>query len=200
MPAASRQTRPNWSERWLMSACCRQFSSIRLLQKKTRRKCGAPENIILQAAQRTVGPLRSVNTTGPPALMTLGFCAVMISVPRLSSRAEMPMTAIKSAVASPTTTILTWVVRSAVYIDQFMTSSGALHLFSPGPEKKFNRTNVSTNFLFPRTLHGSVNRREVGKFFLILPSLIAPFAPLWGVWPQRSAYGVARPQLRLAGR
>ena len=44
--------------------------------------------------------------SGPPALMTLGFCAVMISVPRLSSRAEMPITAIISAAASPTTTIL----------------------------------------------------------------------------------------------
>src|SRR5216684_419496 len=63
-------------------------------------------------AYRTVGPLRSVNTTGPPALMTVGLCAVMMSV--------------ISAAASPTTTILRWVVRSAVYIDQFMTSSGVL--------------------------------------------------------------------------
>src|SRR5262245_46476085 len=63
---------------------------------------------------RTVGPLRSVNTTGPPALMTVGFCAVMMSVPRLSWRAEMPITAINSAAKSPTTTILRCVVRSAV--------------------------------------------------------------------------------------
>src|SRR4029077_12019203 len=44
----------------------------------------------------------------------------MISVPRLSSRAEMPMTAIMIAAESPTTTILRWVVRSAVYSDEFM--------------------------------------------------------------------------------
>src|SRR5690242_12473191 len=44
----------------------------------------------------------------------------MISVPRLSSRAEMPMTAIINAAARPTTTILRWVVRFAVYSDQFM--------------------------------------------------------------------------------
>src|SRR6266568_2994068 len=66
---------------------------------------------------------RPVNTTGPPALITVGDCAVIISVPRLRPRAEMPTTAISSAAASPTTTILRWVVRSAVYIDQFMASS-----------------------------------------------------------------------------
>src|SRR5262245_43034283 len=44
----------------------------------------------------------------------------MMSVPRLSSRAEIPMTAIMIAAASPTTTILRWVVRFAVYSDQFM--------------------------------------------------------------------------------
>ena len=45
------------------------------------------------------------------------------------------MTAIISAAASPTTTILRWVVRSAVYIDQFMTSSGAVAPLSPRPDK-----------------------------------------------------------------
>jgi hypothetical protein len=43
-----------------------------------------------------------------------------MSVPRLSWRAEIPMTAIMIAAASPTTTILRWVVRFAVYSDQFM--------------------------------------------------------------------------------
>src|SRR5262249_42949995 len=78
------------------------------------------------ASSWMTGPLRSVNTTGPPALMTVGFGAVMMSVPRLSSRAEMPITAIKNAVTSPTATILRWVDASALYIDQFIGSSALL--------------------------------------------------------------------------
>src|SRR5262245_47673952 len=54
-----------------------------------------------------------------------------MSVPRLSSRAEIPITAIIIAAASPTTTILRWVVRFAVYSDQFMSltksARGAKH-------------------------------------------------------------------------
>ena len=46
-----------------------------------------------------------------------------ILVPRLSALAAIPMKDISSAAKSPTTTILRWVVRSAVYIDQFMASS-----------------------------------------------------------------------------
>jgi hypothetical protein len=58
--------------------------------------------------------------------MTVGFCAVMMAVPRLSSRAEMPITAIKNAVTSPTATILKWVDASALYIDQFIGPSASL--------------------------------------------------------------------------
>src|SRR5450631_1585627 len=82
-----------------------------------------------------VVPARSVNTTGPPALITIGACAVRISVPRLNCCADMPITAISSAAASPTTTILRWVVRSAVYIDQFMAASKVIPLRRPGLEK-----------------------------------------------------------------
>src|SRR6516165_9454447 len=44
----------------------------------------------------------------------------MMSVPRLSSRAEILMTAIMIAAARPTTTILRCVARFAVYSDEFM--------------------------------------------------------------------------------
>src|SRR5262249_55687285 len=64
--------------------------------------------------------MRSDKTTGPPALITVGYCAVMMSVPRLSSRAEILMTAIMIAAARPTTTILRCVARFAVYSDEFM--------------------------------------------------------------------------------
>src|SRR5260221_7071384 len=121
-------------------------------------------------AYRTVGPLRSVNTTGPPALMTVGLCAVMMSVPRLSSRAEIPMMAIISAAASPTTTILRWVVRSAVYIDQFMTSSGVLLIpfVTPFRQKVHPSVpfNVATMPKFPRVHHGSLTRCDFGRFLV----------------------------------
>src|ERR1019366_3216945 len=70
-----------------------------------------------------IAPSRAVNTTGPPALITGGACAVMMSVPRLNCCAAMPITEISSAAVRPTTTIFRWVVRSAVYIDQFMAAS-----------------------------------------------------------------------------
>ena len=76
--------------------------------------------------------------TGPPALATVGPCAAIISVPRLSSRAEMPITEISRAAASPTTTILRWVVRSAVYIDQFMAASKGNASLSGEPWQRFN--------------------------------------------------------------
>ena len=47
----------------------------------------------------------------------------------------MPITAISSAAASPTTTIFRWVVRSAVYIDQFMAASKVMPIRRPGLEK-----------------------------------------------------------------
>src|SRR6476619_8313550 len=76
--------------------------------------------IDVRVDQRTTEPTLSVSTTGPPALITAGFWAAITSVPRLSSRAEMPITAIRIAATSPTTTIFRWVVRSAVYKDEFM--------------------------------------------------------------------------------
>src|ERR1035441_8110592 len=99
-----------------------------------------------------IDQLRVVKTTGPPALITVGACADMISVPRLTSRAEMPMTAISSAANSPTTTILRWVVRSAVYIDQFMASPQVIGCMSARPRKRFKWlrwTNPATDEGFP---------------------------------------------------
>src|SRR5450759_5080801 len=68
-----------------------------------------------------VVPARSVNTTGPPALITVGACAVKISVPRLNCCAAMP-----------TTTSCRWVVRAAVYIDQFMAASKVIAIRRAG--------------------------------------------------------------------
>jgi hypothetical protein len=79
---------------------------------------------------RMIGPLRSVKTTGTPALITVGPCAVIISMQRLSRCTAMPITAIRSAATKPTDTILRWVMRSAVFIDQFMTISNANADFS----------------------------------------------------------------------
>src|ERR1039457_3259925 len=79
-----------------------------------------------------IAPSRVVNTTGPPALITVGACVVMMSVPRLNCCAAMPITEISSAAARPTTTIFRWVVRSAVYIDQFMATSKVIAIRRAG--------------------------------------------------------------------
>src|SRR5271169_1848559 len=96
-----------------------------------------------------VAPSRLVKTTGPPALITVGACAVRISVPRLSCCAAMPITAISSAAARPTNTILRWVERSTVYIDQFMAISYAYaHLLGLSPEENISRQSTNTRKAF----------------------------------------------------
>ena len=54
-------------------------------------------------------------------------------VPRLRRSAAMPITEISKAAARPTTTIFRWVVRSAVYMDQFMATSEVLGNSSTWP-------------------------------------------------------------------
>jgi hypothetical protein len=85
---------------------------------------------LLHQVYRMTGPLRSVRTTGAPALTTLGPCSVIISMRRLSICTAIPNTVISSAAAKPTHAILRWVERSAVYIDQFIAISNARAYYS----------------------------------------------------------------------
>src|SRR5665213_1279207 len=109
-----------------------------------------------------VEPPRSVNCTEPPALITVGACAVRISVPRLRCSVEMAITEISKAAARPITTILRWVVRSAVYIDQFMAASKVIAIRRSGLEKgsRCLGLNVGTGGGFQRPHHIRLKRRE----------------------------------------